>query len=193
MTRGCHGRGAPTRWFRLEQKTSFIKQKTKVSLVLATISSAWAAAEEEILGGEVVFYLIFFWHIIYSALFQGFKLCALNYDFHILDNAFLIHRSACRSNPARADSISEFEDIQCIKYISEFREICTLIDIIFTDLVSKQRRLSTLLLTRKRSPRKILSSRPRSSHRFFLDCNFAFHRIRKSHKLNPILAIISLN
>jgi len=28
---------------------------------------------------------------------QGFKLCALNYDFHILDNAFLIHRPGIKT------------------------------------------------------------------------------------------------
>ena len=65
------------------------------------------------------------------------------------------------ADPETTDSISEFEE----KHFRIQRHI--LIDIIFTDLVSRQRRLSTLLLTRKRSPRKILSSRPRSSHRFF--------------------------
>ena len=186
MTRGCHGRGAPTRWFRLEQNLSLFLQTKNQSIM--SVGNYFirlnTAAEEKIFGGEVVFYLIVFWHILYIALFQGFKLCALNYDFHILDNAFLIHRSACRSNSETTDSISEFEE----KHFRIQRNI--LIDIIFTDLVSRQRRLSTLLLTRKRSPRKILSSRPRSSHRFFLDCNFVFHRI---HKFNPILAIISLN
>ena len=39
---------------------------------------------------------LYFWHR-YLFLLQGFKLCTLDYDFHILDNAFLIHRYSYRS------------------------------------------------------------------------------------------------
>lgn len=38
---------------------------------------------------------------------QGYKLCLLNYEFHILDNAFLIHRPGIKTKKSLVSSLKQ--------------------------------------------------------------------------------------
>ena len=38
---------------------------------------------------------------------QGFKLCLLNYEFHILDNAFLIHKPGIKTKQIAENSLKK--------------------------------------------------------------------------------------
>ena len=38
---------------------------------------------------------------------QGFKLCLLNYEFHILDNAFLIHKPGIKTKKSLLSSLKK--------------------------------------------------------------------------------------
>ena len=65
------------------------------SMLVAVREGGWKAIPE------------FNFHCIHYSFFQGYKLCILDYDFMILNNAFLIHRSGIKTAKSSSSHIDK--------------------------------------------------------------------------------------
>lgn len=63
--------------------------------------------------------ILYIWIVIFASVSQGYALCVLDYEFQILDNAFLVHRPGIKKfRPDRARAIISSKTQSIIKHFS---------------------------------------------------------------------------
>ena len=182
MTRGCHGRGAPTRWFRLEQ-TNKIPKYQECRNYFIRLSGGWI---RNIWGGSRLLFDFLLTHFIFCTL-PGFQAVRpqlwLPHIGQRLPHSQVILQIQFWNNWLNFRIWRKtFQNSE--KYINWHN--------IHRPGIKTKKTLHSALDTKKITAQNTLI-KTKIFPQVFLDCNFVFHRIRKLHKLNPILAMISLN